>query len=567
MQDNQQQQQQRSIVLKLRHEDDIRRIRVDAPEGVSFEELQKLIGSLYVDTQMDSVVLKYEDEDGDKLSITSSLEWQEAVRYFFSKEAAVFSVFLLPRHPAAKVDESESDSDDDDDDDDEEGEEVTLEDICNVISGALKDLGIDGEVTASKEEQPFVPPFLRNIFHPHHQRQGPCVPPPPFHHRPHPHPHPHAQAPHRRQGPPCMPPFAAFHHQPQPHPHPHAHPHFRPHPYHTRPQQPTPTPPGFGACPRRGPCGPRGGFYGRPFPHCPVQQQQPQQAQQPQPNAGGCTYATTGSKYAPHSAWFNCLTCGLVGPEGCCQPCAASCHQGHALVARGPSPAFYCDCGAGAHGLKCQSLHNKKKEEEKVEVPSTEEGLMRMKVAQLKAVLDARGVSYADCVDKLHLVEKIRSTSPSTDNSNATASRAEELIQLMRAYAACNSEPVVATPAAQPEEEAAPAPPVEEADASYTISVEAAVVEDEAKAVEDEVKVNEEENNNKEEPVKGEEEDNENEEESDDDTNNFGAETFRQKLEFLRAMGFTDQDRNIAALVEHAGNLNGAVAALINEEN
>jgi len=190
-----------------------------------------------------------------------------------------------------------------------------------------------------------------------------------------------------------------------------------------------------------------------------------------------------------------------------------------------------------------------------------------MKVAQLKAVLDARGVSYADCVDKLHLVEKIRSTSPSTDNSNATASRAEELIQLMRAYAACNSEPVVATPAAQPEEEAAPAPPVEEADASYTISVEAAVVEDEAKAVEDEVKVNEEENNNKEEPVKGEEEDNENEEESDDDTNNFGAETFRQKLEFLRAMGFTDQDRNIAALVEHAGNLNGAVAALINEEN
>jgi len=154
-------------------------------------------------------------------------------------------------------------------------------------------------------------------------------------------------------------------------------------------------------------------------------------------------------------------------------------------------------------------------------VPSTEEGLMQMKVSELKAVLDARGVSYTDCVDKIHLVEKIRASSPSNNATSVSTEREGN-----------------------------------EADA---VTVQAVAVEDEAESVKELPVEKEEESKVKEEPVK--EEDNE----DDENTNNFGAASFKQKLEFLQAMGFTDQDRNIAALVEHAGHLNGAVAALINE--
>merc|ERR1711981_350513 len=72
-------------------------------------------------------------------------------------------------------------------------------------------------------------------------------------------------------------------------------------------------------------------------------------------DAGVCTYSVSGSNFVNQS-WHYCFTCGLVGTEGVCGACAKTCHKGHNVSEAMRSTAFYCDCGAGAKGLKCKSL-------------------------------------------------------------------------------------------------------------------------------------------------------------------------------------------------------------------
>lgn len=70
-----------------------------------------------------------------------------------------------------------------------------------------------------------------------------------------------------------------------------------------------------------------------------------------------CTFLLTGKKYAPQP-WYNCKTCGLVGSYGCCPVCAHHCHKGHEIEYRGVSSGFFCDCGDGYIGKKCQMIEN-----------------------------------------------------------------------------------------------------------------------------------------------------------------------------------------------------------------
>ena len=255
-----------------------------------------------------------------------------------------------------------------------------------------------------------------------------------------------------------------------------------------------------------------------------------------------CTFALTGERYAPHSQWFNCFTCGLVGAEGCCLACAGECHRGHALLPRGPTLAFFCDCGAGAKGLQCRAKaakeerekgKEKEKEQEKEAegLPTSEEDLMKLKVGELKAALDARGVSYADCVDKYHLVEKIRSTNTSPAPS-APAS------------------PIVP-----------PASPAEEEVKNEEKNAEAEVEAEVEETPEEEWEEDWEEEKEKEAEEQPKPEEATPEEPKQEPT------AFVQKLQFLESMGFNDRTRNIEVLIRHVGNLNGAVAELVNSDS
>ncbi len=49
---------------------------------------------------------------------------------------------------------------------------------------------------------------------------------------------------------------------------------------------------------------------------------------------GLCTIYATGKSFASQE-WFNCRTCRMEQGYGCCAVCAATCHAGHDLVARG----------------------------------------------------------------------------------------------------------------------------------------------------------------------------------------------------------------------------------------
>eukprot|EP01125_Pyxidicula_operculata_P016692 TRINITY_DN5775_c0_g1_i1.p1 TRINITY_DN5775_c0_g1~~TRINITY_DN5775_c0_g1_i1.p1 ORF type:complete len:470 (+),score=21.03 TRINITY_DN5775_c0_g1_i1:1-1410(+) len=72
------------------------------------------------------------------------------------------------------------------------------------------------------------------------------------------------------------------------------------------------------------------------------------------PRARGsvCTYTVTGTNYAPQP-WYKCITCDLVGNNGCCSVCAATCHSGHEVYLYESKANFYCDCGAER---TCRSL-------------------------------------------------------------------------------------------------------------------------------------------------------------------------------------------------------------------
>lgn len=144
---------------------------------------------------------------------------------------------------------------------------------------------------------------------------------------------------------------------------------------------------------------------------------------------------------------------------------------------------------------------------------------MKMKVGDLKAVLESRDVSYADCVDKLHLVEKILATSPST-------STVEE------------------APAAADEAEASVPEVFEVQEVEKTEAKEE--VEQEKGAEEGAISET-------------------HEEEARDEPQGSAVQALMQKLQFLESMGFENHDRNVEALLNHAGDVNGAVAELLNE--
>ncbi|CAK9101522.1 Probable ubiquitin-conjugating enzyme protein 17 [Durusdinium trenchii] len=64
-----------------------------------------------------------------------------------------------------------------------------------------------------------------------------------------------------------------------------------------------------------------------------------------------CTFVHSRHEFVEQD-WFHCLTCNLLGSEGCCVSCAINCHRGHELRYNTRS-RFYCDCGPSD---KCRSL-------------------------------------------------------------------------------------------------------------------------------------------------------------------------------------------------------------------
>lgn len=56
----------------------------------------------------------------------------------------------------------------------------------------------------------------------------------------------------------------------------------------------------------------------------------------------GCTINITGRHYVKQP-WFECETCKINSPYGCCLYCATHCHKGHLLINKKLSNA-YCDC-------------------------------------------------------------------------------------------------------------------------------------------------------------------------------------------------------------------------------
>jgi len=58
---------------------------------------------------------------------------------------------------------------------------------------------------------------------------------------------------------------------------------------------------------------------------------------------GDCTYKITGSNHKVQD-WYHCITCALVGNDGCCVACAEKCHKGHDLHYY-KFGLFFCDCG------------------------------------------------------------------------------------------------------------------------------------------------------------------------------------------------------------------------------
>jgi hypothetical protein len=63
-------------------------------------------------------------------------------------------------------------------------------------------------------------------------------------------------------------------------------------------------------------------------------------------NSVDCTYDAAGGK-ALMQDWYNCITCGLVGNNGCCTHCRYACHRNHDVMFAGTN-YFFCDCGAPA---------------------------------------------------------------------------------------------------------------------------------------------------------------------------------------------------------------------------
>jgi hypothetical protein len=79
------------VVLKLKYENDTRRLTVDA-ESLTYEKLALLIQDLFF-LQGKNIVCKYQDEDDDFVTVSSDLELKEAFS-FASNSSAPFRVFI-----------------------------------------------------------------------------------------------------------------------------------------------------------------------------------------------------------------------------------------------------------------------------------------------------------------------------------------------------------------------------------------------------------------------------------------------------------------------------------------
>eukprot|EP00026_Physarum_polycephalum_P007203 Phypoly_transcript_07260.p1 GENE.Phypoly_transcript_07260~~Phypoly_transcript_07260.p1 ORF type:complete len:522 (+),score=43.66 Phypoly_transcript_07260:49-1566(+) len=58
---------------------------------------------------------------------------------------------------------------------------------------------------------------------------------------------------------------------------------------------------------------------------------------------GECTFGLTGKQHKVQD-WYHCITCNLIGNDGCCVACANTCHKGHELQYY-KFGLFFCDCG------------------------------------------------------------------------------------------------------------------------------------------------------------------------------------------------------------------------------
>jgi len=87
------------LVIKLQHAEDIRRVTIDKP--VSFAELVELAKSLFRDALPNPFILKYKDDEGDFITVTSDRELGEAFR--LSQEQAILRITISgdEKKPAA----------------------------------------------------------------------------------------------------------------------------------------------------------------------------------------------------------------------------------------------------------------------------------------------------------------------------------------------------------------------------------------------------------------------------------------------------------------------------------
>jgi len=96
-----------STTLKFQYNDDIRRATI--PNKVTFEELISKIQSIYktIPSGWKSICVKYLDDEGDLVTVTTTEELLESF-YFFSKNAATLKFFISFVYPVVSCDISEN---------------------------------------------------------------------------------------------------------------------------------------------------------------------------------------------------------------------------------------------------------------------------------------------------------------------------------------------------------------------------------------------------------------------------------------------------------------------------
>lgn len=503
----------KTAVLKLKHGDDFRRLRLDDALGTSFDDLLRLVKERFGDSPF---ALKYTDEDGDNVSITRTEELAEALRWATAQgKPLVVHVIDAPAHhgrkqappkkAAGKKGHKRHHAKAPKPDPEAGSSSAAPEKLEDMAARVLESFLGGGEV--SNED-------LKKLA-----EQG------------------------------C----AMF---------------------------------GLGS-----PCEAFGDFKAK----CDAERRGWHQRRRNPPTCGAdpqlCTFARTGRSYAPHRQWFNCETCSLVGDEGCCAACAAKCHAGHRLHARGPSRGFYCDCGAGERGAKCCALGGEEAQECQQQ-DWTPEGLMAMSVRGLKSMLADLGIDFEDCVEKCHLVEKLLAFQSLLESAIAPQQQSESEDRKQKEkedgrYSIPVRIHVQFQPRNEEEEETQEAPSEqqeEKANAhqeqeqqqseeapqpSEAKELPEEESKDEAAAPDDEVPEEKRQEEQQREPAQQEEVvasqpqaiEEQTEQQSEEEKPEVSP--FKLLLQRLEDMGFNDRTRNIEALVKHRCNLNAAVADLL----